>query len=136
LPGIDASISRRGDDAPTNTETWNAGTELVFVIETAAGDVVGELRMMNKIGPDGTVVGYWIRTDHIGRGIATACTRAATQIAFAMGLERVEARGDEANQESAAVLRSAGFTLEDTVPHSIDAPGQTGRSQIWSRSRT
>jgi RimJ/RimL family protein N-acetyltransferase len=135
LPGIDESIANTPDDDPTTFDAWQRGREFVFVIETTAGDVVGELRLMNKVGPRGTVLGYWVRTDYAGRGIATACAEAAADTAFALGSEWVEAHCDEANLASAAVLRKAGFTLERTVPHSIDAPGQTGRSQIWTRRR-
>ncbi len=61
-------------------------------------------------------VGYWLRADETGRGIATEAVRAALDVAHALpSLARFEIRCDAANAPSAAVPRRLGFRLEETV---------------------
>jgi RimJ/RimL family protein N-acetyltransferase len=59
-------------------------------------------------------LGYALRVDHRGRGLATDAT--ARVIAWAgetLGLERIEAEVDEGNEASRQVLRRLGFTAVD-----------------------
>jgi RimJ/RimL family protein N-acetyltransferase len=93
--------------------------------------VMGMAFLMEKI-ERGVVLGYWVRSDCTGRGLASATAQALARTALAVdGVDVVEARCDEANVRSARALAAAGFVLAVVVPHSIDAPGQTGQSQVW-----
>jgi len=61
-------------------------------------------------------IGYWLCTDHVGRGYATEAARALTDLAFAsLAAERVEIRVDDRNRRSWAVAERLGFTLEATL---------------------
>jgi RimJ/RimL family protein N-acetyltransferase len=58
-------------------------------------------------------VGYWIHTDHSGRGFMSEAVRAIVKMAFAaLKFERLEIRCDEGNERSARVAERCGFKLE------------------------
>lgn len=61
-------------------------------------------------------IGYWLRTDRVGRGYVTEAAHALTEFAFAsLGAARVEIRVDDRNQRSWAVAERLGFTWEATL---------------------
>ena len=61
-------------------------------------------------------IGYWLRTDYVGRGFATEAAHALADLAFAsLGAARVEIRVDDRNQRSWAVAERLGFTCEATL---------------------
>lgn len=61
-------------------------------------------------------IGYWLRTDQVGRGYVSEAARALTELAFAsLGAARVEIRIDDGNQRSWAVAERLGFTWEATL---------------------
>lgn len=60
-------------------------------------------------------LGYWVRTDLSGRGIATEAGRAVIPFAFAeIGLNRLELVADIDNVASRRVAEKLGFRLEGT----------------------
>jgi len=65
-------------------------------------------------GGDGSLeIGYWIRADSVGQGLATELTAVLTRVGFELvGLERVDIQVDPANEVSQKVPRKLGFTLE------------------------
>jgi RimJ/RimL family protein N-acetyltransferase len=65
-------------------------------------------------GPEGSLeIGYWIRVDEIGRGLATELTCALTRVGFELcELQRVDVKVDPDNERSAHVARKAGFAHE------------------------
>jgi RimJ/RimL family protein N-acetyltransferase len=68
-------------------------------------------------GGDGSLeIGYWIRVDAVGRGLATEVCAVLTRVGFAhFGLERVDVTVDPANERSARIPRKLGFVLEGTL---------------------
>jgi RimJ/RimL family protein N-acetyltransferase len=77
-------------------------------------------------------LGYWIRSDRTGRGFATVAVGALVEVALRLPeANYVEIRCDQANVRSVAVAQRLGFTLAEVVDHSIDAPGQTGKTIVW-----
>ena len=69
------------------------------------------------------------RTGHTGEPNADRRTLAIPDI------EGVEIHCDQANLRSVAVARRLEFTLIEVRDHSIDAPGQSGRSMVWLKKR-
>ena len=64
-------------------------------------------------GPDATEIGYWIASDHAGRGYATEATAALTRVAFSLiGAQRVEIHVDRENSRSITIPRRLGFVEE------------------------
>jgi RimJ/RimL family protein N-acetyltransferase len=82
-------------------------------------------------------IGYWVRSDRTGRGIATASTSALVQAAFTYLGEatQIVIRMDRANLASAAIPRKLNFTLEQEEDREVVAVGQTGRGYVWTLDR-
>lgn len=58
-------------------------------------------------------IGYWLATSATGNGYATEATRALARLAFEqLGAKRVEARCDDLNAASIAVIERCGFRLD------------------------
>ena len=58
-------------------------------------------------------IGYWLKTSHVCKGLATESTGALTTYAFkVLSAKRVEIRCDADNRKSAAVAERLGFQLE------------------------
>ncbi len=113
-----------------------ADREWRFALRTVDdGRILGEVALFSRTAAgrvpyadaDRAEVGYWLRADVTGRGLATDATRA--MIDLAAGLSRfshVEIRCDARNAASAAVPTRLGFVLATTVP---DPDTQL---QIWT----
>jgi RimJ/RimL family protein N-acetyltransferase len=110
---------------------WDQGSEYEYVV-LVDGRLVGSVGLHARVGAGALEIGYWMRSDHTGRGIATACTRALTAAALALpGIERVEIHCDEANARGSSIPRRLGFRLARVQADEITAPGEVGSSLIW-----
>ena len=133
-PTLEATRAR----ASASEENFDAGADFEFVlIETDTGEVVGMLRVNPTSGPGEAEIGYWVRSDREGRGYATEATRAATTGTFAAlsTIRVVRVAMDVANTRSAAVPRRLGFRLDHIEQRPIEAPGHSGRGQVWLMDR-
>ena len=85
---------------------------------------------------DRVEIGYWLRADMTGIGIATEAARAALDASAAHPrFTRAEIRCDARNAPSAAVPKRLGFDLAETEPE----PGDTANDppnelQVWTLS--
>lgn len=69
-------------------------------------------------------IGYWGHSRFAGQGFITEAVRAITAFAFQhLGMRRIQALPDEANQPSWRVCERAGYTLEGTMRHDRCGPG-------------
>lgn len=84
---------------------------------------------------DRVELGYWLRADATGQGLATEATRAALAIAAALpGLAHAEIRCDARNGPSAAVPRRLGFVLATTLREPTVTPDAPPvELQLWRR---
>jgi RimJ/RimL family protein N-acetyltransferase len=72
--------------------------------------VVGGTGLHPRLTGDAREIGYWIRADAIGRGLATESTAALTRVGFELdGLEWMEIHCDPENSRSAAIPRKLGY---------------------------
>jgi len=82
-------------------------------------------------------VGYWLRADATGRGLATEATQAMIDVASTLPtMSSVEIRCDPRNAASAAVPRRLGFALSATLdgPASAAEPDESSsQTQVWTR---
>jgi RimJ/RimL family protein N-acetyltransferase len=103
------------------------------LFERSSGAVLGSVGLHRREAPDALEIGYWLRTDALGRGIATEAVRALTGVALARaGVARVEIRCDPRNARSIAVARRAGFRhLTTLVGHSTTPSGQPRDTAVW-----
>jgi RimJ/RimL family protein N-acetyltransferase len=108
-------------------EEWQYG-----LFESEKPAVLGSFGLMPRRGPGALEIGYWVRVDATGRGLATRATSALTKVALEQrGVRRVFICCDEANVRSAAIPRRLGFRvlrIERRVP---EAPGEQGRLMLW-----
>lgn len=125
-------------------EAFVADREWRYAILAAPrGEVLGEVSLFPRsrsarvalAEADRVEIGYWIRADATGRGLATEAAQAMIDVAETLPSVRlVEIRCDARNVASAAVPRRIGFTLTETIaaaPGAADAV--TALLQVWTR---
>jgi len=93
---------------------FDLGTDFVLgIFDSGERDVLGGTGLHKRRGADALEIGYWIRSSHVGRGLATESSAALTRIAFELcDVDRVEIRIDPANEASLPIPRKLGFVEE------------------------
>ncbi|HEU4629745.1 MAG TPA: GNAT family N-acetyltransferase [Gemmatimonadaceae bacterium] len=139
LPALAERLAAFAADFAADRE-WRYG---LFTPDGAT--VVGEVDLLPRAASgrvafaeaDHVEIGYWLRRDRVGQGLATEAAAAMLGVARTLpGLTHVEIRCDARNAASAAVPRRLGFRLDRTV----DAPGVAGDAaapvalQVWVRA--
>jgi RimJ/RimL family protein N-acetyltransferase len=91
--------------------------EFVYGIFTRdEAEVVGGTGLHTRRGPTAFEIGYWIRADRVGRGLAPEAVAAVTRVGFAVpGIDRIEIRVDPANVASQGIPRKLGYVEEATL---------------------
>lgn len=104
-----------------------AGRMVAFVILGSGGEIAGRLNV-NGItygAFQSASLGYWVRGDMNGRGLATGAVREAVRHAFVdLKLHRVQAETLLHNQASQRVLRKAGFKPYGIAPDYLKIAGR------------
>ena len=119
---------------------FDAGREWRYGLFRLADDaVLGEVGLFPRDAErrvafgeaDRIEIGYWLRADCTGSGLATEAARAALAIASSLdGLTQVEIRCDPRNAPSAAIPRRLGFTLARQGVEGADGEDPTA-DQLW-----
>ena len=83
---------------------------------------------------DRAEIGYWLRADRTGQGLASEAARALVDVAAGLPrLTHVEIRCDARNAASSAVPRRLGFTLSGTATDESVVPGEPPTTiPIWT----
>ena len=107
---------------------FDLGEDFVYgVFSRDESEVVGGSGLHTRVGDEAFEIGYWIRADRVGEGLATEAAGALTWVAFELcGADRVEIRVDPANARSAAIPRKLGFREEATLRRRLPAVGEPG----------
>lgn len=115
---------------------FDVGTDHHYAIRNSTGTLLGCIAV-HIHHPATAEIGYWIRSDWTGRGVATAAVRSLTGVVFESlpSIKTVQIRMDRANAASAAVARSAGYTLKQSETRPIVTIGHTGVGQVWTSNR-
>jgi RimJ/RimL family protein N-acetyltransferase len=94
--------------------SFDRGEDFVFgIFEPDESRVLGGSGLHTRHGPEALEVGYWVRVDAEGKGLASETTAALTRVAFEhCGVDRVEVRVDPANVRSQRVPERLGFERE------------------------
>lgn len=115
---------------------YDDGEHFMALLTLAADDtIIGSAGMLTR---DKAVpsfeIGYWVHTEHTGRGYATEATEALTRLAFEdCGSRRVEVRMDDRNRRSRAVAERLGFELEGMLKsHRRDNEGHLSGTLIYA----
>lgn len=78
-----------------------------------SGRMLGEVFLLKRAGIAALEIGYWLRRDAVGKGIATEMSSALVKVAFEFDkVRRLDLMCSPENERSAAVARRLGFTLE------------------------
>jgi len=78
-------------------------------------------------------VGYWVRSDHTGQGIATEAAARVLQVAFEeIGLHRVVLRVAVGNRASERVAEKLGFVREGLLRKEVLVAGTWLDHSLWS----
>jgi RimJ/RimL family protein N-acetyltransferase len=93
---------------------FDLGTNFVYgIFEPDESRVVGGSGLHPRGGEASLEVGYWIRADAIGKGLATEVAAVLTRAGFEkFGLERVDVQVDPENERSIRIPRKLGFVEE------------------------
>jgi RimJ/RimL family protein N-acetyltransferase len=93
---------------------FDLGTDFILgMFDADERHVVGGTGLHKRRSADALEIGYWIRTSHAGRGLATESAASLTRVAFELcDVDRVEIRVDPANEASLAIPRKLGFAEE------------------------
>ena len=118
-----------------SARSWADGSEYGYAI-IADSTLAGGCGLMDRIGPGGLEIGYWVHRAWTRRGLATAASAALVQAAFGLpGVDRVEIVHDELNVASAGVPRKLGFTEVERRPLDLPPAGGTGVGVVWRLTR-
>lgn len=90
---------------------WLAGMRAAFTIRVN-GEFAGDIAMYNEAFSRQASVGYGMRPEFRGRGVATQAVRLLSAWAFAIGVQRLVAGTAPDNRASQRVLEKAGFVRE------------------------
>jgi ribosomal-protein-serine acetyltransferase len=141
LPWADPmpSVAAERDFLQEQERAFDADEEWGYVLtETHSDELVGGAGLHPK-GRGVVEISYWVRSDRVLRGYATAAAGVLTVAAFEFltDVERVVIRMDKANRASAAVPPKLGYHLDgEETRLEILTSGHTGAGWIWSRTRS
>lgn len=107
------------------------------IFDLEEGRVLGGTGLHPRIGAGGREIGYWIRADAVGQGLATEAAAALTRVAFEIDrMQRVEIRCNPENHRSRRVPEKLGFTHEVTLPgQAFDGRDELHDTMVWSLLR-
>ena len=103
---------------------FDLGNDFVYgVFSRDEAGVVGGSGLHLRRGPDAFEIGYWIRADHAGQGLATEATAALTRVGFELGgVDRIEIRCDPTNERSRVIPHKLGYVEEATLRRRLRYP--------------
>jgi RimJ/RimL family protein N-acetyltransferase len=105
---------------------------LYAVMDTEESEVWGGAGLYRRVGDGGLEIGYWVRSDQAGRGVATEASALLTRAAFGLeGIERLEIRCDPEHVASAAIPRKLGFRHRETLAGGCIPAGDARDTMIW-----
>jgi RimJ/RimL family protein N-acetyltransferase len=98
-------------------EDFARGDDAVYgIFEPDERRVVGSTGLHPRLDGNAREIGYWIRADAIGHGLARESTAALTRVAFEVDrVDWMEIHCDPANVRSAAIPRRLGYELTDDL---------------------
>jgi len=94
---------------------WRAETRGNWAIISTADELLGRVSLNPMNLHDGEAeIGYWVRSEVRGRGVAVRAVNLLTAWSFDVGFHRLIIHHSTSNSASCSVARRAGFDLEGT----------------------
>jgi RimJ/RimL family protein N-acetyltransferase len=108
------TIDEKIELARTFRGEFDLGTNFVYgVFEPDESRALGGSGLHPRGGEGSLEIGYWIRADALGRGLATEVAAVLTRVGFEkLELDRVDVQVDPENERSLNVARKLGFVEE------------------------
>ena len=108
-------------------------TALFALFDPDESEVLGGVGLYRRVGPGALEIGYWVRSDQAGQGLATEAAHAMTDVGFMLsGIEQMEIHCDPLNVPSVAVPKKLGYELAETlVDHAVGPTGEPRDTMIW-----
>lgn len=112
---------------------WDGGEAFNYaMIDPVDDELIGVCGLMSRLGPGRLEVGYWVRSDRAGAGVATAAAAMLTEAGLALdGIDILEIHHDAANPASGRVAEKLGYREVTRRNVEIDNPGECGIEVIW-----
>jgi RimJ/RimL family protein N-acetyltransferase len=135
----DEEISRWLDQVPQPYTAGDArsyirgiGEQTFAVTDAGSGRLLGSIGIQWNDRHDVGEIGYWVRADARGRGVATRALTIVARFAFEReGAARLQLRADVVNTGSRRAAEKAGFRLEGVL-RSAHWNARLGRRQDWA----
>ena len=129
------SVSQREELISTWDDEWTRGSN--FTMGICENDLCVGGTGLHLRGEEGTLeIGYWLRSSHVGRGIARRSSNALSTVAFSLPeVSVVSIAHDIANVRSQRVPESLGFRVIRESERIPEAPSEVGRVRLWAISR-
>jgi RimJ/RimL family protein N-acetyltransferase len=97
-----------------------------------SGRFIGEACLLTRAGLQALEIGYWIRRDAAGNGLATEMTQAVVKLGFEHDqIKRMDLACKPDNERSAAMARRLGFILEGRLRDRQLAPHHIRGDLLW-----
>ena len=119
-------------------ERFVAGHDWAYgLFEADESKVIGGAGLHPRGSTEHLEIGYWIRTDASGRGLATEAAAALCWAGFAhTSVERLEIHCDIENARSAGVARRLGFErAREFRQEAVTAMGSHRQTVVWTLER-
>ena len=96
---------------------FDLGKDFVYGIFSADESMaLGGTGLHTRVGEGAFEIGYWVRSSHVGQGIATTAAAALTKVGIELGgADRIEIHVDPANERSCRIPRRLGYREEGTL---------------------
>jgi len=105
------------------------------IFEPDGSRVLGGSGLHTRHGPEALEIGYWLRADSEGKGLASEAAAALTRVAFERcGVIRTEIHVDPENAPSQAVAERLGYVREGVLRQRLPPvrPGSGRRDEVVS----
>jgi RimJ/RimL family protein N-acetyltransferase len=115
-------------------EDFVSGRDALYAImDPHEREVLGGVGLYRRVGPGAVEIGYWVRSDSTGRGLATRATAALTDVARGLpDVDRIEIHCDPRNGASVAIPRKLGYRWRETRVDGTEWPdGKPRDLMIW-----
>jgi RimJ/RimL family protein N-acetyltransferase len=114
---------------------FDDGSDRIYgIFDQTETRVLGGTGLHPRVGAGAVEIGYWVRTDATGQGIAREATAALVTVAFeVLRVERVVIRLDPNNARSRAIPKRLGFVHTTTLEGDTQTPSGAPRdTEVWT----
>jgi RimJ/RimL family protein N-acetyltransferase len=113
------------------------GGDALYAMTTPDGALVlGGAGLYRRVGAGRLEIGYWVRSDRAGSGLATEAAAALTEVGLALeGIDFLEIRCEPDHLASIAVPRRLGYRHRETLSGGCVPAGDARDTMIWELAR-